>query len=40
MQKKLLYSSVLYALFGISGIVFGMEKHDPADKYTLDLMRN
>src|SRR5438445_2664580 len=34
MQKKLLYSSVLCALFSISGIVFGMEKNDPTDKYT------
>jgi hypothetical protein len=34
MQKKLLYSSVLCALFGISGIIFGMEK-DSAGAYTL-----
>jgi hypothetical protein len=34
MQKKLLYSSVLCALFGISGIVFGMEENNLADKYT------
>lgn len=43
MQKKLLYSSALCALFGMSGIVFGMEKNNLADKYTflaLDINEN